>query len=38
MGNEEALKNSEEALRVTGCVGEWHERDFERRWRLTRKH
>ena len=26
MGNEEALKDNEEELRVTGCVGGWHER------------
>ena len=38
MGNEEALKDNEKALRVTGCVGEWHERDIERRLRFTRKH
>ena len=31
MGNEEALKDNEEALRVTGCVGGWHERVIE--WR-----
>ena len=31
MGNEEALKDNEEELRVTGCVGRWHERAIE--WR-----
>ena len=31
MGNEEALKDNEEALRVTGCVGGCHERVIE--WR-----
>ena len=31
MGNEEALKDIEEALRVTGCVGGWHEKAID--WR-----
>ena len=36
MGNEEVLKDNEEALRVKGCVGGWHERVIEWRQRVTR--